>query len=114
MAIDNDAFGQALEKRIAKIEADRENGSNRDFDAWDKAELDYLTAACERLARGDPAEEVRARAARELPALEESVAREESCPTFDWYDDHHYEKVYSGQLAACRFILRTYEEPSQA
>ena len=24
MAIDNDAFGQALEKRIAKIEADRE------------------------------------------------------------------------------------------
>ncbi len=113
MKIDNDAFRQILEARIAKIAANRERGSNPDFDAWDKAELDYLTATLERLVNGESAEEVHARAARELPALEESVAREESCSTFDWYDDHHYEKIYSGQLAACRAILRIFEKPSQ-
>ena len=46
----------------------------------------------------------------ELPDLEEQVAGEEACYTFDWYDDHHYEKIFSGRLKACRALLELYEK----
>lgn len=45
----------------------------------------------------------------ELPELEERVVGEEASYTFDWYDDHHYEKVFSGRLKACHVLLELYE-----
>lgn len=53
------------------------------------------------LERGVEPKAVYERLKAELPELEERVAGEEACYTFDWYDDHHYEKIYSGRLMAC-------------
>lgn len=62
------------------------------------------------LKRGVKPEAMYERLKAELPDLEEQVAGEEACYTFDWYDDHHYEKIYSGRLMACRALLELYEK----
>ena len=73
-------FLEAIEKRIDEKRAEWDAWGPSDFDAWDSSEL------------------------------EERVAGEEACYTFDWYDDHHYEKIYSGHLMACRALLELYEK----
>ncbi len=108
MAVDRDIFREAIQARAAKVRTARESGADRSFDAWDAAELDYLEDVLRRLDQGESVESVYVRAAGELPELEERVAGEEAHSTFDWYDDHYYEKIYSGKLSACKAVLRAY------
>ncbi len=103
-------FLEAIEKRIDEKRAEWDARGPSDFDAWDSSELEYMENARDELKRGVEPEVVYARLKAELPELEERVAGEEACYTFDWYDDHHYEKIYSGRLMACRALLELYEK----
>lgn len=103
-------FLEAIEKRIGEKRAKRDAQGPSDFDAWDSAELEYMEDARDELMHGIEPEAVYERLKAELPELEDRVAGEEACYTFDWYDDHHYEKVFSGRLKACRVLLELYEK----
>ena len=102
-------FLEAIEKRIDEKRSKWEAQGPSDFDAWDSAELEYMEDARDELERGVEPKAVYERLKAELPELEERVAGEEACYTFDWYDDDHYEKIYSGRLMACRALLELYE-----
>lgn len=102
-------FLEAIEKRIGEKRPRRDAQGPSDFDAWDSAELEYMEDTRDELMRGIEPEAVYERLKAELPELEDRVAGEEACYTFDWYDDHHYEKVFSGRLKACRVLLELYE-----
>ena len=102
-------FLEAIEKRIGEKRAKWDAQGPSDFDAWDNAELEYMEDARDELKRGVEPEAVYERLKAELPELEDRVAGEEACYTFDWYDDHHYEKIFSGRLKACRILLELYE-----
>lgn len=103
-------FQEAIEKRIDEKQAKWNAQGPSDFDAWDNAELEYMENVRDELKRGVKPEAMYERLKAELPDLEEQVAGEEACYTFDWYDDHHYEKIYSGRLMACRALLELYEK----
>lgn len=102
-------FLEAVQKKIDERQAKWDAQGPSDFDAWDKAEIEYLEGIRDELERGVEPKAVYERLKAELPELEERVAGEEACYTFDWYDDHHYEKIYSGRLMACRALLELYE-----
>ena len=70
-----------------------------------RAHIEYLENIAKELAGGMSEEILLAKLEEELPQLDEEIAREEACPTFDWYDDHHYEKIYLGQRDACKELL---------
>lgn len=97
---------RAIEKEIEKRQPDESSG----LDTWDRAELEYLQDIRNQLRGGASPQAVCERLQADLPQLEEQVAAEEACYTFDWYDDHYYEKIYSGQLKACRIALELYEK----
>lgn len=101
-------YGELLDARAAEVAARAADGDG--FDVWDRAELDYLRAVRERLARGEEPADVRQALAADLPGLEEDAAREAARPSFDWYDDHYHEKLACGRLAACRAALALYDE----
>jgi len=42
--------------------------------------------------------------------LEKEMEREECFPTFDWYDEHHYYKVFLGQREAYRSVTELLEQ----
>ena len=75
-----------------------------------KAHIEYLESISNELANGLDEDALRTKLEEELPRLDEEIAREEAGYTFDWYDDHHYEKIYSGRLMACRTLLELYEK----
>ena len=102
-------FLEAIEKRIDEKRAKWDAQGPSDFDAWDNAELEYMEDARDELMRGVEPEAVYERLKAELPELEERVVGEEASYTFDGYDDHHYEKVFSGRLKACHVLLELYE-----
>lgn len=102
-------FLEAIEKRIGEKRAKWDVQGPSDFDAWDSAELEYMENARDELMCGVEPEAVYERLKAELPELEDRIAGEEASYTFDWYDDHHYEKVFSGRLKACRVLLELYE-----
>ena len=102
-------FLEAIEKKVDEKRAKWDAQGPSDFDAWDSAELEYMEDARDELMRGIEPGAVYERLKAELPELEDRVAGEEACYTFDWYDDHHYEKVFSGRLKACRVLLELYE-----
>ena len=105
-------IAQALEARAARIESRRDeaDGTNqRSFDVWDQSELEYLQGVIKRLRDGETCEALKAWLIGELTRLESEVEREDHCPTFDWYDDHHFAKIYGGQLAACKSALAIME-----
>ena len=102
-------FLEAIEKRIDEKRAKWDAQGPSDLDAWDNAELEYMEDARDELMRGVEPEAVYERLKAELPELEERVVGEEASYTFDWYDDHHYEKVFSGRLKACHVLLELYE-----
>lgn len=101
-------FTQAISLKIAEYERSRAQGP-QDFDAWDHAALDYLEAIKAQLDQGVEPSEIYQRLKDELPTLQERVEGEEAVPTFDWYDDHYYLKIYSGQLQACKSALELFE-----
>lgn len=103
-------FLEAIEKKIDEKRAKWDAQGPSDFDAWDGAELEYMEDVRDELMRGVEPEAVYERLKAELPELEDRVAGEEASYTFDWYDDHHYEKVFSGRLKACRTLLELYEK----
>ena len=103
-------FLEAIEKRIGEKRPKRDAQGPSDFDAWDSAELEYMEDTRDELMRGIEPEAVYERLKAELPELEDRVAGEEACYTFDWYDDHHYVQVFSGRLKACRVLLELYEK----
>lgn len=41
--------------------------------------------------------------------LMHSIKEEELHPTFDWYADHYFETVYTGELAGCEEALSIFE-----
>lgn len=102
------AYKTALEKTIAEYTA-KADAAQSSFDAWDRAEIEYLEGVTHRL-ETESMQEVYDALLAELPTLEEQVAREEGCYTFDWYDDHYYEKIYSGRLCGCKKAIALYEE----
>ena len=97
---------RAIEEEIEKRQPDESSG----LDTWDRAELEYLQDIRNQLLGGTSPQTIYERLQADLPQLEERVAAEEACYTFDWYDDHYYEKIYSGQLKACRIALELYEK----
>ena len=101
-------YGDLIDARIAEVTARTTDGGG--FDAWDRAELDYLRAVRERLALGKKAADVRQALAADLPGLEEDAACEAARPSLGWHDDHYYEKLACGRLAACRAALALYDE----
>lgn len=103
-------FLEAVEKKIDEKRVKWDAQGPSDFDAWDDAELEYMEDVRDELMRGVEPEAVYERLKAELPELEDRVAGEEASYTFDWYDDHHYEKVFSGRLKACRTLLELYEK----
>ncbi len=103
-------FLEAVEKRIDEKQARWDVRGPSDFDAWDKAEIEYLEGIRDQLLGGTSPQTIYERLQADLPQLEERVAAEEACYTFDWYDDHHYEKIFSGRLMACRALLELYEK----
>lgn len=103
-------FLEAIEKKIDEKRVKWDAQGPSDFDAWDDAELEYMEDVRDELMRGVEPEAVYERLKAELPELEDRVAGEEASYTFDWYDDHHYEKVFSGRLKACRTLLELYEK----
>ncbi len=103
-------FLEAIEKKIDEKRVKWDAQGPSDFDAWDDAELEYMEDVRDELMRGVEPEAVYERLKAELPELEDRVAGEEASYTFDWYDDHHYEKVFSGRLKACCTLLELYEK----
>lgn len=95
---------KALQKRVAEIEATASQDGQQGLDIWDSAEHSYLTGLIGALEQEAP-ESIHEKLLAELPELEEAMAHENAAYTFDWYDDHYYNKIYSGQLKACRFAL---------
>lgn len=100
------AYKTALEATIADYTA-KADAANSSFDTWDRTETEYLRNIVHRLDT-ESAQHVYNTLLTELPILEEQVAREEGCYTFDWYDDHYYEKIYSGRLCGCKKALALY------
>ena len=103
-------FLEAIEKKIDEKRVKWDAQGPSDFDAWDDAELEYMEDVRDELMRGVEPEAVYERLKAQLPELEDRVAGEEASYTFDWYDDHHYEKVFSGRLKAYRTLLKLYEK----
>lgn len=101
------AYKTALEATIADYTA-KANAANSSFDTWDRAEIEYLRDIVRRLDT-ESTEHIYDALLAELPTLEEQVAREEGCYTFDWYDDHYYEKIYSGRLCGCKKAIALYD-----
>lgn len=101
------AYLAALKKTITEYTA-RADEAQSSFDTWDRAEIEYLEGVAHRL-ETESAPDVYSTLLAELPALEEQVAREEGCYTFDWYDDHYYEKIYSGRLCGCKKAIALYD-----
>ncbi len=100
------AYKTALEATIAECTA-KADAANSSLDVWDRAEIEYLRDIVHRLDT-ESAQHVYNTLLTELPILEEQVAREEGCYTFDWYDDHYYEKIYSGRLCGCKKAIALY------
>ncbi len=96
---------EALAAKIAEYDSGSVGEEVPGFDAWDDAARDYLEAVCKSIADGESALSVYERMKADLPRLEERVEAEEASYTFDWYDDHYYLKIYSGQVQACKFVL---------
>ncbi len=105
---------EALQKRIADIRAGASQNGELDFSVWDQSETEYLQSIIDALGHGENPTAIHERLQAELPELEEDVAREDASYTFDWYDDHYYNKIYSGRLRACRFALALFEEQQKA
>lgn len=101
------AYKTALEATIADYTA-KADAANSSFDVWDRAEIEYLEDVAHRLDT-ESAQHIYNTLLTELPMLEEQVAREEGCYTFDWYDDHYYEKIYSGRLYGCKKAIALYD-----
>lgn len=99
----------AIEEKIVELRATAQSREFSSFDAWDQAEIEYLEEVRDRLARGMAPGLMYEELKNDLRGFEDEVAREEACPTFDWYDDHYHEKLCSGRLAACRAALEIYE-----
>lgn len=94
----------ALEARIDVVEA-RKDEEDQSFAAWDRAEREYLQGVVARLRDGQSCEDALTQLKSDLPQLEAVVEREDYSPTFNWYDDHYYAKIYGGQLSACKHAL---------
>ena len=99
---------EAIEKKIDELRAQAD--ASPGLDTWDKAKIEYLEEVRDKLVNGTVPGLVYEQLKAELPALEGEVAREEAHATFDWYDDHYYEKLYSGRLQACKIAMELYEE----
>lgn len=93
------------EKLLTEAMADFQDESTEDVSS-----RGYLKSLCERLKRGDSPKSVYAYLETDLPRLLEEEAREDEHYTFDWYDDHHYQRIYLGQIYACRRAMRLYEQ----
>ncbi len=63
-----------------------------------------------RLKNGEPASELLNYYKSKLPELAEAEALESEHPSFYWYDEHHYYKVYSGEREACEEIIELLEK----
>lgn len=99
---------EAIEEKVGELCARAE--ASPGLDTWDKAKIEYLEEVRDKLVNGTAPCLVYEQLKAELPALEEEVAHEEAHATFDWYDDHYYEKIYSGRLQACKIAMELYEE----
>lgn len=94
-------IAQLIEAQRKRLEAD----GNAAIETRVKAHIEYLESISNELANGLDKDALRAKLEEELPRLDEEIAREEAGYTFDWYDDHHYEKIYLGQRDACKDLL---------
>ena len=92
---------QCIEVQQNKLEQDKDAVSETRV----KAHIEYLKSISNELANGLDEDALRTKLGEELPRLDEEIAREEAGYTFDWYDDHHYEKIYLGQRDACKDLL---------
>lgn len=101
-------FKEAIARQIAEHEKSKSQSAS-DFDAWDQAAIDYLVNIKTQLDQGTSPQDIYQHLTNELAELQERVESEESIPTFDWYDDHYYLKIYSGQMQACQKALALYE-----
>lgn len=94
-------IAQLIEVQQNKLEQDKDVISETRI----KAHIEYLKSISNELANGLDEDTLRAKLEEELPRLDEEIAHEEAGYTFDWYDDHHYEKIYLGKRDACKELL---------
>ncbi len=97
-----------LEKELAEKQKDGPLCSTED-----ESEYAYLEALASRLrAGGDETGEIE-RLREALPKLVDEEEREEYAPTFDWYDEHYYARIYIGKICACRRAIALYESAAR-
>ncbi len=110
----NTGLYAALEERIALCRARFEAGKNdAAVSASMESELDQLEHFRRRLDRGETPAALYGELKQKLAALEEEKDHELEHYTFDWYDDHYYYKVYSGQADACAAMLELIERSGE-
>ncbi len=76
--------------------------------------LEELEGFLKRVRAGMDRQALKADIAREIPELEADIEREDAAPTFDWYDEHHYNKVFMGRLEACRTVEKILQKQEDA
>lgn len=92
---------QLIEAQQKRLETD----DNAGIETSVKAHIEYLEMIARDLTNGLSEKALKAKIEEEIPRLDEEIAREDACYTFDWYDDHYYEKIYLGQRDACKDLL---------
>lgn len=102
LSMDLEAYTKEL---IEAHEKHSSEASNPVMETRDNAYRAYLESVLERLTQGEDEQAITAWLEQEESRLDGEIAREEACATFDWYDDHYYEKIYLGQRDACKNLL---------
>lgn len=96
----------ALEAKLAQCRRDYDDHKDDAFDSTlMAAKLQQLQDLYDQLKGGQPERLLLAQLQELLPRLEQEKEHEAEYPTFDWYDEHHYYKVYAGRWEACREVL---------
>ena len=101
----------ALEAQLAQCQADYELHQNDNFSSTLlAAKLQQLQQLYDQVQAGQTEQALLEQLRELLPRLEQEKDHEAEYPSFDWYDEHYYYKVYAGRWEACRELLQLLEQ----
>ncbi len=105
----------ALMEKIALCKRDyEENRDDTSLSTLLASKLGSLEELHKRLQGGEDPGELMTELKGKLPGLEQDMEREAECPSFDWYDEHHYYKVFSGQRKAILEVIELLDREAEA
>ena len=101
--------------RLAEITADcrakyEKNSEDPFLSNLLASKLESLQSLAERLQGGENPSALLAELQDILPRLASDCEREAECPSFDWYGEHYYYEVFSGQYEAYREVIALLRE----